>query len=328
MPLVSIPNRWPALVATIPLVLGLHASQAGAAAVVAPTFAPNVTEGQKAVIYAAIQWWSMALPDPGLMANPVQVAFSTAALGMGVLAAEVPLTSTDPANDMPGMGVAGTLFAGRPASATIMISNAPGTFFVDDSPHDESEFIAMATNDPNGFDDSAAFFFNAYAGVAGNAATRTDLLTVLKHELGHALGIDGDFKNFRTPMGAGIFGGDDLGNVYADTMFGGLTLEGDGQPGSANESPANNINELSHLDRGIYPNDLMQPTIGVGQRRLQSPLDISMLATAYGYTADKNPSHASAVPALSAWASAVLALLLIAAAFVWQRPVLFGRSHR
>lgn len=258
------------------------------ALVIAPTFGAGIDANERGVINAAIEWWSMALPDPGLNMNPVQVTFSEAALGGTVLADTLPITST--LGSVLGGGVAGDLFLGRPATVNLRINNAAGLYFVDLTPHTEEEFTKVSTNDPNGFDDSNPFFFNNFAGNAGDAANKFDLLTVIKHELGHALGWDGDFQAFRQFMD-GLFVGDDKDNQFLDGMFGALTLEGDGQAGSLNESPSNNINELSHLDRTIYANDLMNPLVSAGVRRLQSPLDIAVLGTAYGYVTNLNPAH-------------------------------------
>jgi len=142
--------------AFVALVLLLLTPAAARAAIITAVFAGIPAPEQK-VINAAIEWWGMALPDPGLNANPVVVTFQKAP---GGIAGTLPTASTNPAGDIAGGGVAGTLFAGRPAAATLTYNNAAGFFYVDPTPHTEeaTEFTAVATADPNGFDDVDTFF--------------------------------------------------------------------------------------------------------------------------------------------------------------------------
>jgi hypothetical protein len=146
---------------------------------------------------------------------------------------------------------------GIPLGAGITIddgtyANPLGGFFVDPTPKSHTEFWNTA---------------NPYYGApkpGSPAFGKFDLLTVMKHEIGHALGFAEDYS---------------LWDAASDDVTGLLTYG----PGLTAQ-----LLGLYHLDHPTHKFDLMAaggdlPTDGIGDRRSVSPLDLEILAGIYGY---------------------------------------------
>ncbi len=252
------------------------------AGTVAATFTGTWTADEKANANQACKIWQNIITDANLN---VTIDFSFAAMA-GSTASTTPLESTGGVTA--GGGVAGDLFKGFAKKAKIEMNNTAGFFFVDPTPQDSLEFTPKTTADPNGFDDANPYYFRNFLGGAGDAKNKFDMLSVMIHEVGHAIGFDGDFEKFRTPMG-GLFGKNDNNNLFTSSTLGFISLEGDGLDGAGNNdtSPANAINELSHYKQGIYPGATLAPANkGVGWRIYPSALDVDMFKAAYGFTND------------------------------------------
>jgi hypothetical protein len=209
---------------------------------------------------AAIAQWSAVIDDQGPAADATfEVTFlraPTSAIGAATAfsqnAAAIPNASTIRLDD-------GTF------------ASALGGFFVDPSPLDHSEFMAGAVR---------------HYGPASAAAAmgRIDFLSVVVHELGHALGFAGagaqGYSRWSAAHGGTTsldYGAEDFATLF-DTSFNGLA-------------------HLRHLP--AQPLDLMAtagdlPTGGIGDRRVVSQLDLDILAGVYGYAV--NPDGLLTVP--------------------------------
>jgi PEP-CTERM motif len=112
-------------------------------------------------------------------------------------------------------------------------------------------------------------------------ADKFDALTVMKHEVGHALG----FAGGKPEDGLGYKKwNDQITAMGTDAIFdkNGLNVMLDG--------PVTDANGRSHVDPTKYPNDVMQPELGKGTRRHPSDLDYRMLGKAFGYVVCPEPS--------------------------------------
>lgn len=97
-----------------------------------------------------------------------------------------------------------------------------------------------------------------------------DALSTMKHEIGHALGFAGGtvasglgYDKWNALIAAGS-------NIFDPTGLN-VTMNG------------TDANGRSHLNETKYPTDLMNPTLGTGERRMPSMLDFQMLSKAFGY---------------------------------------------
>jgi len=188
----------------------------------------------------------------------------------------------------------------RETAGTIFLNNTVD-WFIDNTPHEDSEFDIKTTKVSDLSNADKASFFSGdvpddlVIGRGGAAMTaslavgRFDLLSVVKHELGHALGlssahdtfqtqnqdgdVDIDLNDFTIADNSGL-DADDLDNVFA--------------VGTRNGA---------HLDP---PTSLMFPTIDTGERRLMSHIDILANAAISDFgSIDLNPVHVPLPPA--AW---------------------------
>ena len=140
---------------------------------------------------------------------------------------------------------------GRPASARIEIDDRVGDFggwFIDPSPFDSSEFVldhGRLMADP-----------------VGPAWLLYDLLTVMGHELGHALGFTVHYAAFASHV---VTDGSGLRRYTSADLDVPLSSNG------------------THVPGALYPSDLMNELTSIGERRTASALDVLLLADAFGY---------------------------------------------
>ncbi len=102
---------------------------------------------------------------------------------------------------------------------------------------------------------------NAAAFSAGGAAAgHYDLLTVVAHEMGHLFGFTDDFGGFASRVVT-------TSNGQSLFLAGGVSYE--------------LTADRDHLDPAVFGNDLMNPTLGTGVRRLPSAFDAAILRSAW-----------------------------------------------
>jgi hypothetical protein len=159
------------------------------------------------------------------------------------------------------------------AAGIVVRSQGGANWFADPTPADNREFGALSTL----YADSALCNGAAncegilttgivYSGAADPAIiSSTDLLTVVIHELGHALGLDVGYSAYTAE--SSDFKIDLTGPFAGTTIF-------DNGPANAHLDPA----------QGNLGGSLMQATLGTGLRRLPSGADILAVCQVSGFT--------------------------------------------
>ena len=141
-----------------------------------------------AIFNAAADWWEMAILDT----HTVNIDFGWADLdfvGTNVLG----LHSLTGQSGMPN----------RETSALIRFDNTgrDGDWFADSTPHENSEYQTFTESEtdfgPLGFMNTG----RKYTDPLGDAIARFDLLSVAKHEIGHALGLSSANTAFQAENG-------------------------------------------------------------------------------------------------------------------------------
>lgn len=206
---------------------------------------------QKSVLKQAISQWERIIHDlnglPGLDAFNLTLTLSNNDPDIFIAGADMFM---EDANQLP-------------TSARILIDPRDQMLFVDPTPKSHTEFLNTE--------------HDWYGGPkkGSPAEGKIDLLTVIKHELGHALGFAEPYRlwDMATNDATGRITYGDMMNAQAPD------LNGDG---------IYDLNELSHLDHPTHPFNLMAsadqlPTGGKGDRRAANRLDLDILVGIYGY---------------------------------------------
>jgi len=116
---------------------------------------------------------------------------------------------------------------GRPSRIThscVIFNNKviPGPpfrgFFADPTPRDNSEF-GNYTSDAENLGDGWLNIGRVFTNGMGNAEDRVDMVQLAMHEIGHALGLDGDYSGFKTQSGATLQLKVTAPRPFADTVF-------------------------------------------------------------------------------------------------------------
>jgi hypothetical protein len=151
----------------------------------------------------------------------------------------------------------------RETVGTIVVDNdGSSVFYLDPTPATTSEtefsnFRRLAQNFGGGDINVARVYRRPH----GNAIGRTDLLTVLIHEIGHALGLARALSTYATRVG-----GDDEIDLTCP------------RPNVASALPVEPIAQSAHLRGASFTDAALVPTVSRGKRRLITAVDT--LATA------------------------------------------------
>jgi hypothetical protein len=179
-------------------------------------FNANITAAQQAVIQQAINEWTGIITTAGVITNPYPITFLNAPIAGNTLA------------------VATTNFqiaSGNLNFCTITIDNdGSSVWWVDPTPGNNVEFDAAGACNPG-----------------QPCLGATDLLTVMRHEIGHSLGWTGAFGAALNPLTSGLIAG---------TTFDAARLNIAMDPALT-----------SHSSGATFPNGLMNPGIGLAMRR-------------------------------------------------------------
>lgn len=261
---------------------------------------------EKAVIVQAVGQWQNAITSAGQVNITLLKSNLAGLLGF---ASNYATNVGDTNND--------TRLNGTPVSGTIQVDDRLGAgdlgaFWVDPTPGDNSEFIAGKTS----------YHFTSPAG--GQAANSYDMLSLVKHEVGHVLGFSQSFDNFFNglvpspvfaeslrwlyvfgaapalgpaaqykPDPLNQFGGFPNGGVYMREYE--VPVTGPGPTPShvdwytgppAPVPPASGTGTVA----GFFDNDLENPALNLGERKIESDVDLDILADAYGYTVVPEPA--------------------------------------
>lgn len=194
--------------------------------VIAPTFDPNVTPAQRAVILQAIADWDDLVTYAGEIRNPYPIHFENGPL------------------PPPQLALATTSFflsSGFLNDSTIRIDDDTA-FFVDPTPGTDEEFVGGSCT-------------------GGGCLGVHDLLSVMRHEIGHALGWQGADPAMPHPLVAALVVGAVFDPARLDIML----------------DPV----DLSHASDAAFPGELMTPSIDVEERRAVSAYPaVSLIARA------------------------------------------------
>ncbi len=204
--------------------------------------------------------------------------------------------------DLSGDGADGTSLItgfdgnGRSNMSEIQLdSSAVSHFFVDPTPRDNSEWnIIPKTANLNGNDVNVGRLGKAVAG--GPAEDRTDIMTLLVHEVGHSLGLSDNSQRFVDLLGAPTVETDPDRILTFTSAMTGLPNAFDlpFRAASGHVSTAANM--------GLFADTVTsEPGFGEGDRALLSDVEIYALAAVNGFGPGQFVLNPTAVPEPTTW---------------------------
>jgi hypothetical protein len=146
----------------------------------------------------------------------------------------------------------------REVSGTILLDNSgAASFYLDETPYLNEEYrkITEESQDLGGGDINAA---RVFSNPIGDAAGHLDLLSVVLHEMGHALGMSAANTSFIENTGTGLL------HISSDLPFVGTTIP----------LSYNNAGIVAHFDVDVVAYGSLMAGINADERRLPSELDI------------------------------------------------------
>ena len=230
------------------------------------------------VFNAAADWWEDAIDDP----HEVTIHYSWGDAGSSLAVHRLDAQGGDP---------------NRETEGTIIFSDKI-SWYIDSSPDSDSEFLIFTPF----FTDLGGGTMNVgrvFTGPTGNVTGRNDLLTVAKHEIGHALGL----ASFNTAFQEENDDGDI--DILVPLPHSGAIID---------------TTNGAHLDLN---NSLMWPSSVLSTRKVQSAADILANAQISAFV-DINtnphmpgPYFTAAIPNLSVWGIVIFSILLLSAG-IWN----------
>ncbi len=213
------------------------------------------------VVNAALAMWEKVINDFDPLVNEAENRY------------EIEISADDLA--APRLGQAGLDSIdgdGKPREGFLVldVDANGGGWFMDPTPFENSEFDTLLGS-------------SAAIATTGPASMTTDMFSVVLHEVGHQMGIKSDedlaiWQNgFLTDTGL-TDPNDSTTTLFTANMPFNPTL-GLTAGGGLHTYTGASVGGLP-----THPNDLMNPSIGSGARRLVSNLDASILGWAYGYS--------------------------------------------
>jgi hypothetical protein len=234
------------------------------------------TGTRQSVAEAAAEWWEMSLLTPFTFDMTVDVTDGTnwTPTPNGAVGRMHGNTQTAAADPNTGTKL--------PQSGTVEL-NVNATWFWDLTPHDNSEFDM--SREAGRFGDATD----------PSATGRWDALSVLKHEMGHALGFSRTAGSWTDGEPFALY--DDFLNNFTgnDFDFDFLTSGAEGnKDGTGGALTQVRFDADSHIDGTGDQSDLntklmASPGFGSGQRSLQTPLDIDIIGDAFHLAIDDMP---------------------------------------